>query len=187
MTFKDPFPEQQDKVIKIHNMHYELGLIVNPNVPETEHAKVQEQVLGYLKKINAKIVRDFYSGGRRKLAYPIKNQKHGFYLYLEFSFDDSETKAVKLLDHDLRLDNNILRHLIVKRQKMASNADVLRWQQINKLEITRKSSKRPMTRTARPATSNKQVEEKAKVKTDITLDDIDKKLDEILAKEPKVD
>ena len=175
------------KVIKIHNMHYELGLIVNPNVPETEHQNVQEQVLGYLKKINAKIEHDFYPGGRRKLAYPIKNQKHGFYFYLEFSFAESEQKAVKILDLDLKLDNNILRHLIVKRQKVASNADILRWQQVNKLEVNRKP-KRPLTRTApRPVSSVKPVAEKAPVKSDITLDDIDKKLDEILATEPKLD
>jgi ribosomal protein S6 len=170
-------------------MHYELGLIVNPNVPETEHANVQEQVLGYLKKINAKIERDFYSGGRRKLAYPIKNQKHGFYLYLEFSFPESELKAVKLLDHELKLDNNILRHLIVKRQKVASNADVLRWQQVNKLELNRKpkrSTSSAAPRSARPMTA-KPVEEKPVAKSNISLDDIDKKLDEILATEPKVD
>jgi small subunit ribosomal protein S6 len=167
-------------------MHYELGLIVNPNVPETEHNNVQEQVLGYLKKINAKIERDFYSGGRRKLAYPIKNQKHGFYLYLEFSFPESELKAVKLLDHELKLDNNILRHLIVKRQKVASNADVLRWQQVNKLEISRKPKRPGSARPARPM-AIKPVEAKAVVKNDISLDDIDKKLDEILASEPKVD
>lgn len=168
-------------------MHYELGLIVNPNVPETEHNNVQEQVLGYLKKINAKIERDFYSGGRRKLAYPIKNQKHGFYLYLEFSFPESELKAVKLLDHELKLDNNILRHLIVKRQKVASNADVLRWQQVNKLELNRKPKRSAsLARPARPM-ATKPVEAKAVVKNDISLDDIDKKLDEILASEPKVD
>jgi ribosomal protein S6 len=168
-------------------MHYELGLIVNPNVPETEHNNVQEQVLGYLKKINAKIERDFYSGGRRKLAYPIKNQKHGFYLYLEFSFPESELKAVKLLDHELKLDNNILRHLIVKRQKVASNADVLRWQQVNKLELNRKPKRSASpARPARPM-ATKPVEAKAVVKNDISLDDIDKKLDEILASEPKVD
>ncbi len=166
-------------------MHYELGLIVNPNVPETEHGNVQEKVLGYLKKINAKIVRDFYSGGRRKLAYPIKNQKHGFYLYLEFAFDETETKAIKLLDHELKLDANILRHLIVKRQKPASNADVLRWQQVNKLEPVRRT-KKPGARPARVAVS-KPAEEKESAKSDISLDDIDKKLDEILATEPKVD
>lgn len=169
-------------------MHYELGLIVNPNVPETEHNNVQEQVLGYLKKINAKIERDFYSGGRRKLAYPIKNQKHGFYLYLEFSFPESELKAVKLLDHELKLDNNILRHLIVKRQKVASNADVLRWQQVNKLELNRKPKRSASpARPARTTTPRPVAAEKPVAKSDISLDDIDKKLDEILASEPKVD
>lgn len=165
-------------------MHYELGVIVNPNVPETEHSNVQEKVLSYLKKINAKIVRDFYSGGRRKLAYPIKNQKHGFYFYLEFTFDETEAKAVKLLDRDLKLDVNILRHLIVKRQKTATNADILRWQQVNKLEPIRRN-KKPGARPARPVGS-KSVVEKSPTKTDISLEDIDKKLDEILATEPKV-
>ncbi len=167
-------------------MHYELGLIVNPNVPETEHSNVQEQVLGYLKKINAKIEHDFYSGGRRKLAYPIKNQKHGFYFYLEFSFPESEQKAVKLLDHDLKLNNNILRHLIVKRQKVATNADILRWQQVNKLEVSRKPKRSTTSRPARSINS-RPVEDKPVAKDDISLEDIDKKLDEILATEPKVD
>ncbi len=170
-------------------MHYELGLIVNPNVPETEHKQVQEQVLSYLKKINAKIEHDFYSGGRRKLAYPIKKQKHGFYLYLEFSFGEDEQKVIKLLDHDLRLDNNILRHLIVKRQKIATSAEIVRWQQTTKPEMNRGKSRRPMTSArpfSRPAVAPK-LEEKAPVKSKVSLDDIDKQLDDILAKEPKVD
>ena len=167
-------------------MHYELGLIVNPNVPETEHKQVQEQVLGYLKKINAKIVHDFYPGGRRKLAYPIKKQKHGFYFYVEFSFDETEQKAVKLLDHDLKLDNNILRHLIVKRQKVATSSEILRWQQTTKPDFTKKA-RRPMARPLRPAVQAKKVEDKPVVKPKVVLDDIDKQLDAILAKEPKVD
>lgn len=168
-------------------MNYELGLIVNPNVPETEHKGVEEQVLGYLKKIKAKIVRDFYSVGRRKLAYPIKKQKHGFYLFVEFNFEEDDAKAIKALDHNLKLDNNILRHLIVKRDKPATDTEIMRWQQANKPELVKKT-RRPLARTnSRPAAPRKAVEKPAAVASNITLDDIDKKLDEILAKEPKLD
>jgi ribosomal protein S6 len=52
--------------------------------------------------------------GRKKLAYPILKQKHGFYVVVEFNLED--TQELKELETSLRHNKNILRHLVIKRR-----------------------------------------------------------------------
>jgi len=160
-------------------MHYELSFIIGPNVPETEHKTVEQEILDNLKKLNAKIVKEPYSIGRKKLAYPIKKQKHGFYVILEF--ETEETAGLKDFDVKLKHNANILRYLLIKKIKTSS-----------------KETKPRLTTAARPkvAVEAKMTEEKeakasrSEVKPDedkkdikVDLGDIDKQLDQILDKD----
>jgi len=49
--------------------------------------------------------------GVKKLAYPIKHQENGFYVVLYFS---SDTTVLPELDRLNKINDKILRHLIVK-------------------------------------------------------------------------
>ncbi len=49
--------------------------------------------------------------GRRKLAYPIKKHREGFYLYLKF---ESPTTLIKSLEHFFRMTEEVIRHIIVR-------------------------------------------------------------------------
>jgi small subunit ribosomal protein S6 len=49
--------------------------------------------------------------GRRKLAYPIKRQRDGFYVYMVFT---APPAAMSSLDHHYRVTDTILRGLTVK-------------------------------------------------------------------------
>lgn len=95
-------------------MHYELTYIVSALVPETEHSALQAEVLANFKKAKAEILSGPTSLGRKKLAYPILKQKHGFYVVIEFKLED--TQELKELETSLRHNKNILRHLVVKRR-----------------------------------------------------------------------
>lgn len=56
-------------------------------------------------------VTNFKDLGQKKLAYPIKKQINGFYYLINF---DASTETIKELDRRLRLDENIIRHMIIK-------------------------------------------------------------------------
>lgn len=49
--------------------------------------------------------------GRRKLAYPIKRQRDGFYVYMVFT---APPETMSALDHHYRVTDTILRGLTVK-------------------------------------------------------------------------
>ena len=53
----------------------------------------------------------FKDMGQKKLAYTIKKQANGFYYCLNMS---ANVEIIKELDRRLGLDENILRHLIIK-------------------------------------------------------------------------
>ena len=98
-------------------MYYELSFIVSPVVPETDQARIQTVVAEYLKGIGANPAGDWHWLGRRKLSYPIKAQKHGFYAFVDFSLDDENKVNLKQLELSLKHNPEILRHLVIKKDE----------------------------------------------------------------------
>jgi small subunit ribosomal protein S6 len=154
-------------------MKYELSFIIGPNVPETEHKTVEQEILDNLKKLNANITKQPYSIGRKKLAYPIKKQKHGFYVFLEFEAEEKEGLA----DFDVKLkhNNNILRHLLIKKDKVSAKAA--------KSGTGKPKAAAPAIRPELKSEKTSVEIEKKREGVKVNLDDIDKQLDEILDKD----
>jgi small subunit ribosomal protein S6 len=100
-------------------IHYEL-LFVLPNKFTDDEAKaVSERVEKTLTEQGGSITfREFW--GKKKLAYPIKNNVYGYYSLLEF---DLEGKQLAKIDKVLRLSNEVIRFLIVKK-KVKSEAEI---------------------------------------------------------------
>ena len=165
-------------------MNYELSFIISSNLPETEHSKVQEEILDYLKNAKATVTKAPYLLGRKKLAYPIKKQKHGFYVFLEFGTENPA--ALRELDTKLKHNNALLRHLIIKKDANIKTKPI---SSIEEKPDSKKPIKsfRPQPRPVKPvaAPPTPKIEPEAPSKLD--LDDIDKKLDELLEQEPKID
>ena len=63
--------------------------------------------------MKSKIV-DSKDMGQRKLAYPIKDQLRGFYFVLNV---EATSDAIKEFDRKAKIDNNILRHLIIREEE----------------------------------------------------------------------
>ncbi len=163
-------------------MNYELSFIISSNLPETEHAKVQEEILSYLKNAKATVTKEPYLLGRKKLAYPIKKQKHGFYVFLEFSTENPN--GLRDIDTKLKHNNSLLRHLIIKKDANIKTKPIKSLEE----KVEAKKPSKPVKPQPRPIAPTPKAEPKAEAKTDkVDLDDIDKKLDELLEKEPKVD
>ncbi len=155
-------------------MKYELSFIISGVLPETEHPALQREIFAYLEKARAQTSGRFEALGRKKLAYPINKQKHGFYMYIIFDLEDKS--ALKELDTQLKHHHNILRYLIIKLEGAALRPKVRRERTV--VERARKTEPLPPASAAiRTATiANLNLHE---------LDDIDKRLDEMLEREPE--
>ena len=94
----------------ITKRHYEVTFILPPALGEEETNNLQNTVQGWITDQGGEIAKVNH-WGRRRLAYPIKNYKEGYYILIEF---DATPNIIKDLDRRLRLDTNFLRHLVIK-------------------------------------------------------------------------
>lgn len=88
---------------------YEVTLVLKPKTTKEN----QEKLLGHLKKWLGKgKILSTANWGKKDLAYPIEKEKQGVYLFLEI---EMETKKGGELKKRLRLEDDVLRHLLVKQ------------------------------------------------------------------------
>ncbi len=92
---------------------YEIMFIVKTTIGEDEVKATSKKFQDVLKKNGAKNI-EVEEMGQRELAYDIKDCKTGFYFVITC---DSEDKAVKEFDRLALIDSNIIRHLIINKEK----------------------------------------------------------------------
>jgi len=151
--------------------HYELTYIIPGNVPEDEHPKIVEKVNELLTKYEVTITSK-EDLGKRKFAYPIKNLRHGFYHSIEL---DLEPLKVKPLEDDLKLDSQILRFLLIKKH-LLTEEEKKEAKQIKEKILKTKIANVEKKEVEKVKAEKKEKEDKRKV----SLEDLDKKLDELL-------
>lgn len=93
---------------------YEMTFVVSTALDEEATAATLERV-NQLVLNGQGSVTEVQAWGRRHLAYPIEHQRDGFYVTTRFSMP---TEGVHTLDNDLRLNESILRHLIVRQDEV---------------------------------------------------------------------
>lgn len=91
--------------------NYEIMFIVKPDVEEAAMKKVVEDMKSVLESNNAKVV-DLKEMGQKELAYEMNKYKTGYYFL--FTIETEEDKATKEFDRLALINENILRHLIVR-------------------------------------------------------------------------
>ena len=97
---------------------YEMMIVVAPTVTEDGLSTVVERVTALVEAQDGEVESFTHDSpwGRRRLAYPIQNFRDAFYVlyYLHLP-----PRAIGELDRELRLDEAIIRHLIVKYDPLA--------------------------------------------------------------------
>lgn len=94
----------------MHYSEYETIYVMKPEVPEDALRAIHEKLDGIIERFQGHIlVRDDW--GKRKLAYPVKKNSKGHYLYVNYL---GPTDLVLELERNLRIDANLLRFLTVK-------------------------------------------------------------------------
>ncbi len=97
---------------------YESVVIVNAALEDEQIdstiARIQETITTH----NGEIV-DLDKWGRKRLAYPIKKAKSGYYTIFRFN---ASTDLIAVLERNYRLDENIVRYLTIVLDKFALEA-----------------------------------------------------------------
>ena len=152
-------------------MIYEILTIIPAKFSDTEIDAVSDRVAKVLETNTLKIEKT-ENLGKLKLAYAVDHTRYGTYVLFYVSADD--VSVIKKVDQDLRLSEDVLRHMIVshphgipaRTPKPTSYTPPLTTEGRRSSE---KSDDRP--RVAKPAAT----EEKP-----LSTVELDKKLDEIL-------
>ncbi len=91
---------------------YEVMFIVKATLDEAKIANITKDVQKLLTDSKAKVI-EFKDMGRKKLAYPINKEVSGFYYLIT---TEASHDAIREFDRKLRINENILRHLILKKE-----------------------------------------------------------------------
>lgn len=132
---------------------YEL-IFITDTLNEKIDFQALEKVRGFIAGLEGNIKKED-SWEKRKLAYPVKKRFFGFYTIIQFQM---ESEKINDLQKQLKMDDDILRYLIIDKTKIKEEAPRLKFA-------------RPKAAPQRPA---EEKDEKIKI------EEIDKKLEEIL-------
>lgn len=89
---------------------YEVMFIVRPDMEEAEIKKTADDMKKVLADNGAKFLEE-KSLGQKELAYEINKFKTGYYYLFAV---EAESKATKEFDRVARINESLLRHLVVK-------------------------------------------------------------------------
>lgn len=143
-------------------MIYEITYLSNS---QEDYKKVTDEVKSLLEKMELKLVEPLHSpfnSNPRRLGYPINHQMSAY--YQTFRFED-EGKNVVAFEKEIKFNKGILRYLITKIPKEA-------------LETKKAPERPPFKKADEPSTVS--TSSKAKDKNKAKIEELDKKLDEIL-------
>jgi len=141
--------------------NYELSFWFSSRLDEKEIGQKFDNLLKQLKDFGALIIFSELPQ-LKQLAYPVKKENNAYFGYIQFKFPK---ESLSSLEGKLRLDNNILRFMIFrikpkKKQQVSS--------QFSKKSIFKKQK-------SEEEKKEKKIEEK-----EVSLEELDKKLNEIL-------
>lgn len=131
-------------------MLYEATFLVNPNVTRDDLDYLLQQIKDAITRLGGKIVKDF-NGKKIVLAYPIKKLKQAYLYTVDFDMEPVKINEVK---YQMKETKAILRHLLITKRVAKPKPLVARM-----LKVKPK---------------------KVKPKEKIKIEELDKKLEELL-------
>ncbi len=128
--------------------YYEFTYLVSSETSESDLREIREQIIGFLQETGG-LLNEIKSVSKNVLGYPIKGKKVVFMNTLNFCLNPEKIKDFEKI---IKLNNKILRYLIISSQKNEESPKVSR----------------------KPESKEKKSVQKVELK------EIEKKLDEIL-------
>ncbi len=90
---------------------YEFTLIARSDLPEAERAKVFTKYEDLILKDGGEVLKK-EDWGVKKMTFPMKKQHRGHYMY--YDFVQSNPDHLKEAERLLRIDENVLRYLLIR-------------------------------------------------------------------------
>jgi small subunit ribosomal protein S6 len=152
-------------------MIYEIMYIIPSKFSDSEIEGVTKTVAGLFEKHGAKVEKT-ENLGKIKFAYTIKKVTHGTYI---LAFIEAVGDAVAKIDQELRLSDEVLRHITIKRPDGIPETSFNLSAYVAPLNPEGKR-----TRPAKTEAPKSTIQPKISPKASLGEKELDKKLDEIL-------
>lgn len=133
---RDPGHSVRGEVLPVKKK-YELIFILRAELPVTEMEARVARVKEILAEHDGEVTQENHWGVRR-MAYEIQYESRGNYMFLKFK---AQGTAVAELDRYLRLDDQVLRHLVVVDEE---------WEERNRVAMAKRRQNRPEENAAAP-------------------------------------
>jgi small subunit ribosomal protein S6 len=92
---------------------YELGVIIDPEIPPEEETATMERLEGIITKAGGEVA-DKDAWGRRQLAYPINKKNYGVYHFWKINVGG---EALEQLNFEMRTNDAVVRSLILNMDR----------------------------------------------------------------------
>ena len=100
--------------------HYETTYILRPNLGEDQFTEIIERTNAIVTDDNGSII-DLDRWGIKKLAYEIKKEAQGYYVYMNYA---AHGTTVSEIERIFRIDDRLLRYLTIKLADAIDEAGV---------------------------------------------------------------
>lgn len=152
-------------------VRYELLYIIPTSFTEDEAGTIEQKVSALISKYGG-TVEDMTRLGKLRMAYEIKNQRHGFYVLSHFSAD---RESLAKIDENLRITSELLRHLILRADEAGdAKFELVEFKEIN---LDNKEDKPRRRETPKEEAPKEEKKEESK--------DIDTKIEQALSEDNK--
>jgi len=141
---------------------YELTFIVTPEISEDDLQKLVASIKSFFME-NEIEIREQKVSPKKRFSYPIKKKGGGF--YVTFDFVLSNTNRLSNIDKELKTKKEILRFLIINKPE-----------NVRSIPLVRPKTQIPQIKKK----TQKIITPKTKEEKEKEIQEIDKKLDEIL-------
>jgi len=146
---------------------YELMYIVASSVSDDQIPSVTDGVLNLISGLGGKIIRE-EGLGKKKLAYPIKKTRNGFYDLVQFEMEGSKLTE---LNNKILTTEGVIRHLIINIEEML--------ERMAKDAVEQEAMNRNRSEKMRVAEEQRKTE----APTDITDENLDEKIEQALSED----
>ena len=97
---------------------YEVMYVLVPNLEDEAYTAANQRFSDLIVENGGQVDKvDVW--GKRRLAYELKNRREGYYALIYFK---APAAAVKELDRVLKINENVLRHMIVRHEEKGTTA-----------------------------------------------------------------
>lgn len=103
----------------VKTVDYEVTYILRPHLEEADAEAQVSHIADQLRQTGGEVAGEIERLGKRRLAYEIGDVREGFYVVMRFKSDAAQAKELERL---LRLNENVVRALLLRREEYSMPA-----------------------------------------------------------------